>query len=212
MRLPESLPARMYLLAFDTDTNRLTSRSQLGMVLRAAALAELYLTERVTDTGGRARAASDARPTGDPVLDDLADQIAAHRPRAWHRWIGRHERATVRAVREQLEAGHHLTIEHRALLPDRVEPRDRHAVRQYAETVRGALRQSPARTDPRTAAVLALAARGEVRTVVSRRERREYRRTLDELAVYTGPVADALRKAVQTKRTVAATTATAAGS
>jgi hypothetical protein len=204
MSLPESLPTLMYLLAFDADKNRLTARSQLGLVLRAAALAELYLTERLTDTHGRAEAASGARPTGDPVLDDLMAQIAAHRPRAWHRWIGRQERATVRAVREQLEADRHLKIERRTLLPDRVEPRDRRAVKQYAETVRGALRRSPARTDPRTAAVLALAARGEVRTLVSRRECREYGRKLDELAVYTGPVADALRKAVRMKRAAAA--------
>jgi hypothetical protein len=204
MSLPESLPALMYLLAFDADKNRLTARSRLGLVLRAAALAELYLTERVTDTHGRAEAASGARPAGDPVLDDLAAQIAARRPRAWHRWIGRQERAMVRAVREQLEADRHLKIERRTLLPDRVEPRDLRAVKQYAETVRGALRRSPARTDPRTAAVLALAARGEVRTLVSRRECREYGRKLDELAVYTGPVADALRKAVRMKRAAAA--------
>jgi Golgi phosphoprotein 3 GPP34 len=204
MSLPESLPARMYLLAFDPDKDRLTSRSQLGLVLRAAALTELYLTERVTDARGRAQAAPGGRPSGDPVLDDLAEQIAAHRPRQWHRWIGRSERATVRAVREQLEAGRHLTVEHRAILPDRVTPSDRGAVAHYAETVRGALRRSPARTDPRTAAVLALAARGEVKTVVSRRDRREHRRTLDELAVYTGPVADALRKALRSKRAAAA--------
>jgi hypothetical protein len=205
MSLPESLPARMYLLAFDPDKDRLTSRNQLGLVLRAAALTELYLSERVTDVDGRAQAGAGGRPSGDPVLDDLAEQIGAHRPRPWHRWIGRAERATVRAVREQLEAGRHLTVEHRAILPDRVAPSDRQAVRRYADTVRGALNQSSARTDPRTAAVLALAARGEVKTVVSRRERREHRRKLDELAVYTGPVADALRKALRSKRAVAAT-------
>jgi hypothetical protein len=43
--------------------------------------------------------------------------------------------------------------------------------------------------------VLALADRGEINTVISRSERREHRQHLDELAVYTGPIADALRKA-----------------
>jgi Golgi phosphoprotein 3 (GPP34) len=207
MNLPESLPARMYLLAFDTDKDRLTSRSQLGLVLRAAALADLYLTGRLTDVRGRASAVR-GEPTGDPVLDDLLAQIAAHRPRPWHRWVGRQERAIVRAVREQLADGRHLTVEHRAILPDRVRPRDRHAVKGYADSVRTALRRSAARADPRTAAVLALAARGEIRTVVSRRERREYRQRLDELAVYTGPVADALKKALRSKR---AATASAGG-
>ena len=50
--LPESLPARLYLLAYDTEKNRMTAGSQLGLVLRAAALADLYLTERLTDEAG----------------------------------------------------------------------------------------------------------------------------------------------------------------
>jgi hypothetical protein len=57
MTLPESLPARLYLLAYDTEKNRVTAQSQLGLVLRGAALADLYLTGRVTDENGKARAA-----------------------------------------------------------------------------------------------------------------------------------------------------------
>ena len=204
MTIPESLPARMYLLAYDTDKNRLTVRTQLGLVLRAAALTDLYLSERVADDDGRPRAAR-GRPSGDPLLDDLVQEIADRRPKAWHRWIGRRERGTVRAVRDQLEAERTITVDRRALLPDKVELRDRRAVKQYADSVRAALRQPAARVEPRTAAVLALAARGEVKTVISRRERREQRERLDELAVYTGPVADALRKALRNKRAVTAT-------
>ncbi|MDN3354646.1 GPP34 family phosphoprotein [Actinomadura sp. DC4] len=199
MTMPESLPARMYLLAYDTDKNRMTARNQLGLVLRAAALADLYLSERLTDENGRPRVAG-GRSTGDPVLDDLVQQIADQRPKSWHRWIGRKEHGTVRAVRDQLESEHRITVNRRMLLPDRIELKDRRAVKQYADSVRAALRQSAARAEPRTAAVLALAARGEVKTVVSRHERREQRRRLDELAVYTGPVADALKKALRSKR------------
>ncbi len=57
VKLPESLPARLYLLAYDTEKNRMTAGSQLGLVLRAAALADLYLTERLTDEAGKAHAA-----------------------------------------------------------------------------------------------------------------------------------------------------------
>jgi hypothetical protein len=203
MKLPESLPAQMYLLAYDSDKNRLTARSQLGLILRAAALTELYLTDRLTDESGHPRAV-DGRPTGDPLLDDLVRQIADHRPRSWHRWIGRQENSTLRAVRDRLEADQVIKVDHRRLLPDKVELRDRHAVQRYADTVRAALQRSPARADARTASTLALAARGEVKTIVSRRERREHRQRLDEFAVYTGPVADALRKAIRTKRAAAA--------
>jgi hypothetical protein len=34
MNLPDSLPARLYLLAYDTDKDRPTARSHLGLVLR----------------------------------------------------------------------------------------------------------------------------------------------------------------------------------
>jgi Golgi phosphoprotein 3 (GPP34) len=199
MTIPESLPARMYLLAYDTDKNRVTSRSQLGLVLRAAALTDLYLSERLADENGKPKATG-GRATGDPLLDDLAQQIADHRPKAWYRWIGRQEHGAVRAVRDQLEAEHRITVNRRALLPDKVELRDRRAVKKYADSVRAALRQPAARAEPRTAAVLALAARGEVKTVISSSERREHRKRLDELAVYTGPVADALKKALRNKK------------
>jgi hypothetical protein len=204
MILPESLSARMYLLAYDTEKNRMTGRSQLGLVLCAAALAELYLAGRVTDDNGKARASGDRRPTGDPLQDDLLQQIAEHRPRSWYGWIARREHGTVRTVRTQLEAARCIKVEHRVILPDKVELQDRRAVKRYADQVHAELRRPAARTEPRTAVVLALAARGELQTVISRRERREHKRHLDELAVYTGPIADALRKALRAKRAAAA--------
>jgi hypothetical protein len=202
MKLPEPLPARLYLLAFDPDRGRLTARTQLGLVLRAAALADLYLDRRLTDDHGRPRAAGPG-PAGDPVLDEMLAQIASHRPRSWHRWIGRQERRTIRLVRDGLEADRCIRVHRRAILPDRIELLDPHVVRKYGDDVRSALRKPAARVDPRTAAVLALAARGEVKTVLSRRERREHRKSLDTFAVHTGPVADALKRALRTKRAAA---------
>jgi len=201
MTLPESLPSRLYLLACDTEKNRVTAQSQLGLVLRAAALADLYLAGLVTDENGKVRAVGDRRPTGDPLLDELLQQIAEHQPqrRSWHGWIVRGQPA-VRTVRTQLEAGCCIRVERRMLLPDRVELLDRSAVQQYADELRGELRRHASRIEARSAAVLALAARGEIATVISRSERREHRQYLDELAVHTGPIADALRKAWRTKK------------
>ena len=199
MTLPESLPARLYLLAYDTKKNRITARSQLGLVLRAAALADLYLAGRVTDEKGKALVTGDRRPTGDPLLDEVLQRLAEHRPRSWRRWIARGQPA-VRAVRTQLEDGRYIRVGHRRILPDRVELLDRTAVQRYADELRAELRRPAYRAEPRTAAVLALAARGEIATVISRRERREYRQHLDELAVRTGPIADALRKAWRAKQ------------
>ena len=199
MALPESLPARLYLLAYDTEKNRVTGQSRLGLVLRAAALADLYLAGRVTDENGKARATGDRRPTGDPLLDEVLQQVTEHRPRSWQGWIA-HGQPAVRTVRTQLEAGRHIQVEHRMIRPDRVELQDRLAVQRYADEVRAELRGPASRTEPRTAAVLALSARGEIANVISHSERREYRQHLDELAVYTGPIADALRKAWRAKQ------------
>jgi hypothetical protein len=204
MTLPESLPARLYLLAYDTEKNRVTANSRLGLVLRAAALADLYLAGRVTDENGKARATGDRRPTGDPLLDEVLQRLAEHRPRSWHGWIARGPHGAVRTVRAQLEAGRCIRVEHRTILPDRVELQDRGAVMRYADELRAELHRPASRTEPRTAAVLALAARGEITTVISRRERREHRQHLDELAVHTGPIADALRKAWRSKQAAVA--------
>jgi hypothetical protein len=81
-----------------------------------------------------------------------------------------------------------------------VELLDRPAVQHYADEVRAQLRGLASRAEPRMAAVLALAARGEIAIVISRSERREHRQHLDELAVHTGPIADSLRKAWRAKK------------
>jgi hypothetical protein len=129
----------------------------------------------------------------------VLQQLAEHRPRSWQGWIA-HGQPAVRTVRTQLEAGRHIQVEHRMIRPDRVELRDRLAVQRYADEVRAELRRPASRTEPRTAAVLALAARGEIAIIISRGDRREHRQYLDELAVYTGPIADALRKAWRAKQ------------
>jgi Golgi phosphoprotein 3 (GPP34) len=194
MTLPESLPARLYLLAYDTEKNRMTAQSRLGLVLRAAALTDLYLAGRVTDENGKARATGDPRPVGDPMLDEMLQLLAAHKPRSWQGWIG-HGKPAIRTVSTQLEDSLAIRVEHRRILADKVELRDQFAVRQYADELRAELRRPASRPEPRTAAVLALADRGELTNLISRAERREHRQQLDELAAATGPIADALRKA-----------------
>jgi hypothetical protein len=128
MPLPESLPARLYLLAYDTEKNRMTAHSRLGLVLRAAALTDLYLAGRVTDENGKARASGDRRPTGDPLPDEMLQQLAEHQPRSWQGWIARGKPA-IRTVRTQLEADQCIRVGHRRILADRVELRDRYAVK-----------------------------------------------------------------------------------
>src|SRR6516165_5640308 len=149
MTLPESLPALLYLLAYDTEKNRMTARSRLGLVLRAAALTDLYLAGRVTDENGKARATGDRRPVGDPLLDEMLQQLAEHQPRSWQGWIARGKPA-IRTVRTQLEADRCIRVEHRRILADRLELRDRYAVQHYANELRAELRRPASRPGPRT--------------------------------------------------------------
>ncbi|MEV5749545.1 GPP34 family phosphoprotein [Actinoallomurus sp. NPDC052308] len=198
MNLPRSLPARLYLLAYDLDKERVTGRTQLGLVLRAAALADLYLERRLADEDGKVKVTA-ARPTGDPVLDAVLRQIADARPRSWRRWVRADERHIVREVRDHLEKERWIKVERRRILPDRVRLRERRPVKRYAAEVKAVLRPA-AQPDDRTTAALVLAARGELSTVLSRRERREHRKRLEELADPLWPIARALEYALRQKR------------
>ncbi|MCO5996063.1 GOLPH3/VPS74 family protein [Actinoallomurus rhizosphaericola] len=202
MNLPRSLPARLYLLAYDPDKERVTARSRLGLVLRAAALADLYLDQRLADDDGKAKVTA-ARPTGDPVLDAVLRRIADARPRSWRRWVRADERRIVREVRDQLEKERWIKVERRRILPDRVRLRERRPVKRYAAEVKAALWPA-AQADGRTTAALVLAARGELSTVLSRRERREHRGRIEELADPLWPIARALEYDVRQKRAAVA--------
>ncbi|MCO6009209.1 GPP34 family phosphoprotein [Actinoallomurus purpureus] len=202
MNLPRSLPARLYLLAYDVEKERLTARTQLGLVLRAAALADLYLDQRLTDDDGKVKVIA-AKPTGDPVLDAVLRRIAEAKPRSWRRWVNADDRRIVREVRDQLEQDRWIEVKPRRILPDRVTLRERRQVKRYATEVKAALRPA-ADADPRTEAALVLAARGELPTVLNRRGRREHARRIEELSDTVWPVARALEKAVRQKHAAAA--------
>src|SRR3954468_1158101 len=97
--VPDSLPGRLYLLAYDTKRGRLTCRSELGYIMRAGALADLLLAGHLTDEGGRPRAGDPAGLT-DPLLAEVRGQTAAPRPRHWRHWVAKRDRQAVRSVRD----------------------------------------------------------------------------------------------------------------
>ncbi|GAA0282034.1 GOLPH3/VPS74 family protein [Cryptosporangium japonicum] len=211
------LPARLFLLAYDPKKQRIAGAWHLGAVLRAAALAELQSGGHLADENGRVVVTHHRHPDhGDPVLADpflrtVLDEVAASpKPRKWAHWIGRRNSAAVKAVREQLDADHTIKAERRrafGVVPYwTVALRDTRARTRFAESARRALRGGEPldRLDRRDAAVVALAANGELRTVVSGADKRKYKPRLKAMGELVGPVAKGLKSAVQASQAAAA--------
>ncbi|MEV6304119.1 GPP34 family phosphoprotein [Actinoplanes sp. NPDC051861] len=207
MEVPGSLPQRVFLLAYDPEKGRFRVGTNLGAMVRAAALADLYLDGRLTDENGRP-AAADRRPGIDLVLATVLEEVASSRPRKWQSWIGRGQRATVSAVREQLSAGGWIRVEPRRILglfpTTRVTLRDPRVRKNLLGRVSGALRDPVGRVDLADAALVAIVAAGELGVVLSRRARRDAKRRIQELTDLSGPVGPALRKQIAAEAAAAA--------
>jgi hypothetical protein len=215
MKPPESLPAELFLLAYDTRKGKLTERSHLGYILRAAALSDLWLSGHLVDTGGKAEPGKAKTAPADPLLGAVLDQVAHAPGKPWRHWIRKDQRAAVHVVRDQLETDRVIKVEkYRAL---GVFPATRITLRQaqlparLASRVSGAVRGSQPlrRVDPHDAALAALAAAAELRVVLSRAQRRDAKARIAQLTEAAGPVPPALRKVI---RDVNAATAAAASS
>ncbi|XVV15163.1 GOLPH3/VPS74 family protein [Actinoplanes sp. CA-131856] len=200
MAVPDSLPQRLYVLAHDPVKGRVHIGTNLGLMLRAAGLADLYLQGHLTDERGRA-AASGRHPTGDPVLGALFDEIAGSRPRKWQSWVDRGHRPTIRAVREQLGEGGWARLEHRKVLGlfpmTKVTLRDPRVRKEVLSLLDAALKRPLGRVDFADAALVSIVAAGNLTLVLDRKAKRDGKRRLRELIGATGPVGPALRRAIQ---------------
>jgi hypothetical protein len=198
--VPDTLQARLFLLAYDPEKGRMTGRSNLDLVLRAGALADLLRLGLIRDDRGRPVAVAPAPAGLDPLLAEQLRLIADNRPRSWRRWIDR-RRPTVREVRGGLADQGVLRLEEHRLLglfsAVRVEPRDPRPRRQLTAAVSAALRDPISRVEAADAALVALAAAGNLSLVLTRHQRREFKERIAELTELCGPVPAALRRAVQ---------------
>ena len=197
---PGSLPQRVFLLAYDPGKGRVRMGTNLGAMLRAAALADLYLNGHLTDEGGRA--VIDVRhPCRDPVLDALRDEIAGSRPRTWRSWVDTRQKAAVSAVRRQLSDDGWVRLEpHRilGLIPTTKvtisDPRVRH---QLLGRVNGALKNPIDRIDRADAALVAIVAAADLKLVLDRRTSRAHERRIEQLTELSGPSGPALRRSIE---------------
>ncbi|MEU3948044.1 GPP34 family phosphoprotein [Streptomyces sp. NPDC029526] len=113
---PLTLPARLFLLAWDTDRLTVDEPARLPPLVRAGALAELARRGLLVDDDGIVTPVGlDAR-TGDAVLDGLLEVVSESCPHRWKTWVTLRARHTCDAVREQLVAEGLLRARRRRVL------------------------------------------------------------------------------------------------
>ncbi|MEU8570412.1 GPP34 family phosphoprotein [Streptomyces pathocidini] len=205
---PFSLPAELYLLAWDTKAIKLTRTASLHLLVRAGALTELAQRGRLVDVDGIVTPADDSR-TGDPVLDGLLELIEESRPRTWKAWVSRDAGLTLGAVRDQLRGTGHLRTETRRVLglfPAKDHVLDQGGGVAAADALKagvlGVLRgtQDVSGVPERAAALVALAAAGELRTVITAADAAAYEERVAVLTQRAGAAAPALRKVLEEVR------------
>lgn len=199
----------MYLLAHDDTSEGPYDRSRTELLVRAAALVDLALRGRLGEDRGTATAtatatitvtASGTGPTGDPVLDGvLGDAAGAH---SWKHLVRHHRKRTLTEVEDRLAAAGLLTVQEprtrfgtrRLTMTDRAVPTALRARVSAALHGSGSVREIPAAD----AALLALAAAGGIRSVVSRHDERAFRARIDACTGRLASLAPGLEKAVRT--------------
>ncbi|WP_018501584.1 GPP34 family phosphoprotein [Parafrankia discariae] len=222
--LPTSLPAQLYLLAYNLEKDRMYPNRRLGRALRAAALTELWAGGWLADDHGLVRLAAGPTPAAgpggsgpgggsgrvaptprggvgraDPVVAAVYRQItAADAPHTWAAWIDLDHRAAVVETRDDLEAARWVRVARGQVLvviPTTAvalleRPRVRELNRAAGRVLRGEV--EPGDAAPDLVALVALAAAGQVITLVSAGERRAFPDRLADLVTRTGPAATAL--------------------
>lgn len=198
-----SLPARLYLLAWDTARREVADPARLPPLVRAGALAELAQRGLLADDDGITTPLDPDSRTGDAVLDGLLELVTESRPRPWRTWVTLRARHTLDAVREQMVAEGFLRAEKRRVLG--VFPSVDHVLADVArvDALRGQARRildgaGPAEDVPeRDAAVVALAAAAGLRTVLPRRDRARRARRIGELTARGGAATPTLGRIVR---------------
>ncbi|MEU0967049.1 GPP34 family phosphoprotein [Streptomyces sp. NPDC005917] len=196
--MTDDLACLLYLLAHDEAAEGPYDRSRTELLVRAAALVDLALRGRLGEDGGTVTV-SGTQATSDPVLDGVLRDAAD-----WHSWkhlVRRHRKRTLTEVEDRLAAAGLLTVK---------APRTRFGTRRTTVTDRavpGALRarvsaalhgDGPVREIPTAdAALLALAAAGGIRSVVSRQDQKTFRARIDACTGSLAALAPGLETAVR---------------
>ncbi|MGW0134324.1 GOLPH3/VPS74 family protein [Streptomyces sp. NPDC003299] len=196
--MTDDLACAMYLLAHDEAAGGPYDRSRTALLVRAAAVIDLAVRGRLTDDRGTVTVSGTAR-TGSPLLDRvLHDAAGGH---SWKRLLRHHRKRTLTDVEDRLAAAGLLTVTGtRSRFGTRrlsvTEPAVTAALRARVSAALhgdGDVQEIPAAD----AALLALAAAGSVRAVVSRRDRKAFRSRIDACTGSLATLAPGLERAVR---------------
>jgi hypothetical protein len=199
---PKTLPAKLYLLSVDPDSERLSTSRELGVLLRGAALADLSMRKFLREEGGKV-IASGTKRTGDAVLDDLLREIGEAPARNWRGWVRRGSRSTMRAVEQQLQSADLITVREVRMLgifPARkIGITDTEIAGALRENVRNALYGSEKieLVDKFDAAMVLLVAAGALRGVIPRKDERTYADRMKALGERAGGAVPGVLRVVQ---------------
>lgn len=204
--MAHSMAARLYLLGYDLDRQRLAGRDRIGLLASAAALTELYLSGHLIDQHGKPAAGAEWAAT-DPVLAEVLACVAQAPGKRWKHWVRRQAKPTALAVRRRLAEEHVITVRHHKVLGviprTTITVRDRRLVKQVRADLNRALRAPLSTVAAEDAALVALAATIEVTAVLPGRTRREHKARIRKFADDAGPAVAALRSLIR-ERTAAA--------
>lgn len=196
--LPKTLPEQIFLLACDLHRHR-ARRGDMAVAVRGAVIAELSLRDCLVEEDGTVRASS-TRRTGNAVLDNTLHTMSEQRPRSWRGWIRRDTWQTTCAVQRQLARDGLITVEPERILGlfpnSRVTVRDPGQVLALRDAVRAIVHGDQPVPD-RSASLVALVSAGEVRSLLSRKDRRTNAARIAELSEQGSRAVPALRRVLR---------------
>ncbi|MFH8984732.1 GOLPH3/VPS74 family protein [Streptomyces varsoviensis] len=196
-----TLPQRMYLLSLYADDGEPGLGRYRGLLMRAAALTELTLDERLAEESGKALLKPVDEPPSDPFLAEVLRDVSPDEPRHWMTLLQNDAHTAEAAVREHLAEAGVITVRQGTalgVLPTRkITVNTPEEIRGLRERVRNAvmLGLDPATLPLTETATAVLAAEGEVESVFTLRERWRHRKALAALGDHFDGAVPGLRQA-----------------
>lgn len=215
--MPDSLAGKLYLLAYDFERERLAHNQYFGYLLRAGVLAELLLDGAVRDENGKVLAVANSAKSNAPMIAETVSvrtviaktlrQIVESPGKSWRYWLRKDAKNTRREIVDRLVKQGVIRLHRNKVLgvlpTTKVTVTDaaRAEVKRLGQHTKQVLRSQPVSTvQPFDAAVIALAAAGELTNVVNRAQRRDHRVRIEKFAELVSPIPDALRRLIRNER------------